>query len=98
MFTMATIMDDMYDAHGTLDELKLYTETLQRWDISDVDGLPEYVQHHYKALFEIYGEIEEELAHKGHLYQLHYAKESVINHFIGGNLLAMVISPDLEFC
>ncbi|KAL8460221.1 hypothetical protein ACS0TY_031165 [Phlomoides rotata] len=48
---LITIMDDIYDVYGTLDELKVFTNTIQRWDINELDGLPEYMQICFLAVF-----------------------------------------------
>lgn len=45
--------------------------------MSATDRLPEYMKFYYKALMDVYDEIEEELARKGHLYRLSYAKQWV---------------------
>jgi len=42
-----------------------------------MDGLPEYMQAHYKELLNLYDEIGNDLATKGRSYRLAYAKEAV---------------------
>ena len=42
-----------------------------------LNGMPEYMQVCYKALLDIYDEIGMEMAEKGTLYRLFYAKEAV---------------------
>lgn len=48
-----------------------------RWDLSAVDLLPEYMKLCYRALLDAYSEFEKDLASKGILYGLPFAKESV---------------------
>ncbi|KAI4374743.1 hypothetical protein MLD38_012703 [Melastoma candidum] len=74
------LMDDMFDAYGTLEELELFTQALERWDMTATDGLPEYMKFYYKALLYIFDEIEEEVARRGHSYRLDYAKQSIKDH------------------
>ncbi|XP_023513205.1 terpene synthase 10-like [Cucurbita pepo subsp. pepo] len=45
-----TIIDDIYDVHGTLDELKLFTNAVERWDIGAIDSLPNYMKICFIAL------------------------------------------------
>ncbi|CAH1446930.1 unnamed protein product [Lactuca virosa] len=77
VISMATILDDTYDAYGTYEELKIFTEAIQRWSITCLDGLPEYMKLIYEGLLNIYKEMEEIMACEGKSYHLSYAKESM---------------------
>ncbi|KAK9275730.1 hypothetical protein L1049_022998 [Liquidambar formosana] len=79
VIAMASIIDDTYDAYGTIDELKLFTEAIERWDMSAIDQLPEYMKLSYRALLDVYCEIEEEMAKEGRSYRVHFAKETMKN-------------------
>ncbi|KAL6314019.1 hypothetical protein AAG906_011753 [Vitis piasezkii] len=79
VIAMTSIIDDIYDAYGTLEELELFTEAVERWDISAIDQLPEYMRVCYQALLYVYSEIEEEMAKEGRSYRLYYAKEAMKN-------------------
>ncbi|KAM3320962.1 terpene synthase 17-like isoform X1 [Capsicum chacoense] len=59
-----TIIDDTYDIYGTLDELTLFTETIERWNIDASDQLPLYMKIIYLNLLDVYNEIEKELANE----------------------------------
>ncbi|KAK1427999.1 hypothetical protein QVD17_16805 [Tagetes erecta] len=74
---MATILDDTYDNYGTYEELEIFTEAIQRWSITYIDTLPDYMKVTYKILMDCYDEIEEVMAGEGRAYQVDYAKESI---------------------
>ncbi|XP_028772651.1 myrcene synthase, chloroplastic-like [Neltuma alba] len=50
VFAMITRIDDMYDVHGSLEELKLFTEVVNRWDVNAMDELPDYMKICFLAL------------------------------------------------
>ncbi|PRQ31570.1 putative lyase [Rosa chinensis] len=77
VIAMTSIIDDIYDVYGTLEEAELFTEAIERWDISAMDILPEYMKICYQALLDVYREMEEKLAIEGNLYAIHYARESM---------------------
>ncbi|RVW82924.1 Valencene synthase [Vitis vinifera] len=77
--SMTSIIDDIYDAYGTFEELELFTEAIERWDINSIDHLPEYMKHCYVALLDVYKEIEEEMEKKGNQYRVQYAIEAMKN-------------------
>ncbi|GLT67306.1 hypothetical protein SLA2020_396240 [Shorea laevis] len=77
IYTITLTTDDIYDVYGTLDELELLTEAIQRWDINAIDQMPEYMQIYFQALLDIYREIEGPMAAQGKLYHVHYAKEAM---------------------
>ncbi|XP_022777388.1 (3S,6E)-nerolidol synthase 1-like [Durio zibethinus] len=54
------IIDDMFDVYGKLDELTLFTQAVDRWDYSAIDGLPDYMKICFKAL----NDITDEISHK----------------------------------
>ncbi|KAM6599598.1 hypothetical protein CsatA_019207 [Cannabis sativa] len=74
---VTTMIDDIYDVYGTLEELELFTDAIEKWDISCSDQLPDYMKYCYEALLKLYDEIEEELAMQGRTYRMAYAKETM---------------------
>ncbi|KAF7849261.1 hypothetical protein BT93_L1036 [Corymbia citriodora subsp. variegata] len=77
VIALTSILDDIYDVYGTLEELVLITEAIQKWDVDAMDVLPEYMQAYYKELLHLYEEIGNEVATKGRSYRLVYAKETM---------------------
>ncbi|KAK2988350.1 LOW QUALITY PROTEIN: hypothetical protein RJ640_001535, partial [Escallonia rubra] len=51
------LIDDKFDVYGTLDELTLFTEAINRWDIAAIEELPHYMKICFKALYDITNEI-----------------------------------------
>ncbi|XP_042494139.1 (-)-germacrene D synthase-like isoform X1 [Macadamia integrifolia] len=77
VITMTSIIDDTYDVYGTLEELKLFTDAIDRWDISGMEQLPEYMKVLYSALLDVYNEIKQNLIKKGQSYRVNYAIEAM---------------------
>ncbi|XP_050288805.1 sesquiterpene synthase 2-like [Quercus robur] len=77
VISMTSILDDIYDVYGTLEELEPFTKAIERWDISCIDQLPEYMQICYRALFDVFEAIENELAKKERAYRVSYAKDAM---------------------
>ncbi|XP_022858510.1 beta-caryophyllene synthase-like [Olea europaea var. sylvestris] len=75
VITMISIADDIFDFYGTLDDLTLFTGAIERWDFSVLDQLPTYMQHFYKAILDVYVEIEEEMGKIEKPYLVHYVIE-----------------------
>nr|GME01989.1 (-)-germacrene D synthase-like [Ipomoea batatas] len=77
VIAMTSLVDDIYDVYGNLNELHLFTEAIQRWDAGVVNELPEYMRVCYVALLDVYAEMEKELAIKGESYRINYAKNEM---------------------
>ncbi|CAI9756951.1 unnamed protein product [Fraxinus pennsylvanica] len=75
VIAMVSVIDDIYDIYGTLDELTLLMDAIERWDLSLVDQLPPYMKYYYKSLLDVYVEIEEELGKTGKSYLVHFMIE-----------------------
>ncbi|KAL4360005.1 hypothetical protein AHAS_Ahas08G0134100 [Arachis hypogaea] len=73
LIALVSIIDDTYDAYGTIDELKLFTEAIERWDLGCLNVLPEYMKLIYKSLFQIYEETQQEVEKQGTTYCIKYS-------------------------
>ncbi|XP_040988566.1 (-)-germacrene D synthase-like [Juglans microcarpa x Juglans regia] len=77
VIALTSIIDDIYDVYGTLEEIEIFTEAIERWNIRSMSTLPKYMQICYKALLDVFEEIEQELAKQGRSYLLSHAKEAM---------------------
>nr|QEY10188.1 terpene synthase 4 [Scutellaria barbata] len=75
--SIGSLFDDTYDAYGIHQELQLFTDAIERWDISCLDQLPDYMQIIYKALMEIFEEVKEEMIRQGTSYRINYGIEAM---------------------
>ncbi|KAM5580743.1 hypothetical protein ABKV19_010126 [Rosa sericea] len=50
-------IDDMYDVHGFLDELELFTDAVTRWNLKANEDLPEYMKPIYSAMLKFGNEL-----------------------------------------
>ncbi|KAJ9535900.1 hypothetical protein OSB04_un000941 [Centaurea solstitialis] len=78
LFGLLTVIDDTYDAYGVYEELELFTEAIQRWSITCLDMLPNYMKPIYQVLLDVYKEMEEMLAKDGKAHHPSYSRDSVI--------------------
>ncbi|XP_028771251.1 terpene synthase 10-like [Neltuma alba] len=54
---LITTIDDIYDAFGKFEELQLFTEVVDRWDVNAMDELPGYVKICFLALYNFVNEV-----------------------------------------
>ncbi|KAM4103019.1 hypothetical protein ACJW30_06G047500 [Castanea mollissima] len=78
VIAMTSTIDDIFDVYGTLEEVELFTEAVERWDISAIDQLPEYMKVCYRALLDVYYEMEEKIG-EAKSYRVKYAIEAMKN-------------------
>ncbi|XP_058730544.1 (-)-germacrene D synthase-like [Vicia villosa] len=74
VYCFTSLMDDIYDNYGTIEELQLFTDAIQRWDMSCMDFLPEYMKFCYKAILDFFEETEQEMAKEGRAFCVNYVK------------------------
>ncbi|XP_049372070.1 vetispiradiene synthase 2-like [Solanum verrucosum] len=72
---VTSIVDDTFDAYGTVKELEKYTDAIQRWDINEIDRLPDYMKISYKVLLDLFDDYEKELSSDGRSHVVYHAKE-----------------------
>nr|ALO69830.1 putative sesquiterpene synthase [Persicaria minor] len=78
VFKVTSIVDDIYDAYGTIDELTAFTKAAERWDHSCLDELPDYMKVSYASLIDTFEEFERDLAPQGRSWSVKYAREEMI--------------------
>ncbi|XP_073046755.1 germacrene A synthase-like [Primulina eburnea] len=69
---MLSLIDDTFDAYGTIEELEAFTMAIRRWDFKEADVLPKYMKPLYTAILKLYGEFKEELATEERSYVVDY--------------------------
>ncbi|XP_061375423.1 probable terpene synthase 2 [Gastrolobium bilobum] len=98
--SMASIIDDIYDVHGTFEELHVFTEAIDRWDISCMEFLPDYMKFCYQALLDVFQEIEQEMAKEGRGFCVKYVKNEVKRlakvYFVEAKWLNNNYTPTME--
>ncbi|XP_076907188.1 (E)-beta-farnesene synthase-like [Bidens hawaiensis] len=94
------VLDDTYDNYGTYEELKIFTDAVERWSMSYIDTLPEYMKLIYQELLSHHQEMEEELEKEGKAYQIPYviemAKDIIQNNLLEAKWLKEGYMPSLE--
>nr|AZI95569.1 germacrene A synthase [Cichorium endivia]AZI95581.1 germacrene A synthase [Cichorium intybus] len=76
MAQLLMVLDDIYDAYGTIEELRLLTNAINRWEISAIDQLPEYIKPLYKILLDELTDIENQLPKEGRTKRLDASKQA----------------------
>ncbi|KAJ4964777.1 hypothetical protein NE237_016626 [Protea cynaroides] len=59
--SLVYIIDDIFDVYGTLDELILFTEAVNKWEPMIIDRLPDYMKICFKALDNTTNEISDKV-------------------------------------
>ncbi|TYG37590.1 hypothetical protein ES288_D13G153600v1 [Gossypium darwinii] len=73
--SIATLLDDVYDTYGSMDELHKYTTAVKRWDLEAIVELPEYMNVCYKAMYNHVNEMVEDALNTHGLDILPYIKD-----------------------
>ncbi|XP_076938099.1 R-linalool synthase QH5, chloroplastic-like [Bidens hawaiensis] len=73
---MITSIDDVYDVYGTLDELELFTNVINRWDINAVEELPDYMKMCFLGLYNTTNEIAYQTFINTNIVVLQYLKKA----------------------
>ncbi|KAM4076883.1 hypothetical protein ACJW30_12G098400 [Castanea mollissima] len=76
---LITIIDDVYDVYGTLDELELFKDVVERWDINAMDQLPDYMKICFLALHNSVNEMALDTVKEQRFHIDEYLKKAVWN-------------------
>uniref|UniRef100_A0A0E0AQN2 Terpene synthase metal-binding domain-containing protein n=1 Tax=Oryza glumipatula TaxID=40148 RepID=A0A0E0AQN2_9ORYZ len=78
LFIFVSIFDDIYDNYSTLEESKLFTEAIERWDEEAAEELPGYMKFFYKKVLTTMKSIETDLKLQGNKH-VDYVKNLLID-------------------
>ncbi|XP_052479372.1 (+)-delta-cadinene synthase isozyme XC14 isoform X2 [Gossypium raimondii] len=74
---LISILDDIYDAYGTYEELEIFTKAIQRWDTNCIDQLPDYMKLWYSETLNVYKDMEDLMSKEGKSYRVQVAVEAM---------------------
>ncbi|XP_051141783.1 probable 5-epi-aristolochene synthase 4 [Andrographis paniculata] len=74
---IATVLDDTYDNYATVEEAETFNKVLQRWDINEIDQLPDYMKVAYKFIMNTYEELACEASKQGRSSVIPYIREAI---------------------
>ncbi|CAH9143313.1 unnamed protein product [Cuscuta epithymum] len=73
-------VDDMYDIYGTLDELQVFTDAVERWsDITEIGHLPDYMKPFYSALHNHVNEVAYDAGKKQGILVSRYIRKAWVD-------------------
>ncbi|KAL5831571.1 hypothetical protein ACOSQ4_016925 [Xanthoceras sorbifolium] len=75
---LMSVVDDIYDAYGNIEELRLFTDATERWNISAVDDLPEYTKDLYSALLNTFAQLYNDLNEEERSYGYFDTRDRII--------------------
>ncbi|KAJ7950516.1 Terpene synthase [Quillaja saponaria] len=81
LIEVITVIDDVYDAHGTLEQLELFTEAMDRWDVNLMDNLPDYMKIYFFALNEFENKIASDILNKKGINMIPFVKKAWTDYF-----------------
>ncbi|CAN0856040.1 Probable terpene synthase 13 [Linum grandiflorum] len=70
------LIDDIFDIYGSLDELILFTEIVDRWDIVAAEQLPDYMRNCFMALDEFSNQFGHKVYKRHELNPIHYLRQA----------------------
>lgn len=74
VMALMTIIDDTYDTHATIEEIRQLNAAIQRWDESATSLLPDYLKRYYNELLRIFKDAEGEAF--SDTYHVAYARKA----------------------
>ncbi|XP_065864801.1 casbene synthase, chloroplastic-like [Euphorbia lathyris] len=73
---LISLVDDTIDAYATIDEIHRLADAVERWDISCLEDLPDYMKRFYTLLLNTFSDFEKELKDQGKSYSVKFGKEA----------------------
>ncbi|KAL4309385.1 hypothetical protein GQ457_01G047520 [Hibiscus cannabinus] len=95
---LITAIDDVYDVYGTLDELELFTQAVDRWDVNAMQLLPQYLQICFLALFNSVNEMAYDNLKEHGFHTLDFLKKAVPSPVILSHACSLTLNSTTKDC
>ncbi|EOA26785.1 hypothetical protein CARUB_v10022874mg [Capsella rubella] len=76
---LITTIDDIYDIYGTLEELQLFTDAVESWDLNRLDELPDYMRLCFRVMYNEVNSIGRDVLRKKNINVIPFLKKSWTN-------------------
>ncbi|KAE8652684.1 (3S,6E)-nerolidol synthase 1 [Cucumis sativus] len=70
------LLDDIYDLYGSIEELRLFTQAIQRWNLEAINSLPHPMKFCYIKLYETTNELSHKFSLKHGWNPIHCLQKS----------------------
>ncbi|GER41914.1 beta-farnesene synthase [Striga asiatica] len=74
---MLTTLDDTYDNYASVEEGDIFTDAMERWNIDEIDRLPDYMKPLYRCILRMFDDYEIDAAKQGKMFAVPYAKQTM---------------------
>ncbi|KAI4347945.1 hypothetical protein L6164_008715 [Bauhinia variegata] len=95
LYQLITMVDDVYDVYGTIEELELFTNAVERWDTDALENLPDYMKMSFLAVYNYVNEIAFDVLKEKGFNIIPYLKKGVSEYFIDVMIFYKVKDPFL---
>ncbi|CAJ2639778.1 unnamed protein product [Trifolium pratense] len=75
--SLVYVIDDIFDLHGTLDQLTLFTQAVNRWEMTGTTNLPNFMKITLSALYKVTNDFSEMIYKKHGFNPIDTLKKSV---------------------
>ncbi|KAH6771730.1 hypothetical protein C2S51_010134 [Perilla frutescens var. frutescens] len=77
VYIMFMIVDDTYDNYATLEEIELFTRALERWNMDEIDVLPDCIKDVYEFIMSVTKDFEREAENQEKSFVMPYYIEEM---------------------
>ncbi|EOA16290.1 hypothetical protein CARUB_v10004436mg [Capsella rubella] len=82
---LIAIMDDVYDIYGTIEELEIFTNVVEKWDVNHVERLPKYMKICFLFLYNEINQIGYDILRDKGLNVIPHLKQVVTKWYKNGH-------------
>ncbi|KAI4347956.1 hypothetical protein L6164_008725 [Bauhinia variegata] len=79
LYQLITMVDDVYDVYGTIEELEHFTNAMERWDTNALENLPNYMKMCFLAAYNYVNEIAFDVLKEKGFYIIPYLKKGWVD-------------------